>query len=199
MGRQNGKMGNNFMKNQDRVNHKPAFLKNLKKNKETNHVINKFSQSTVGDREDKNNTMEFPLTRENTFQNKMNKNSTILSHQVLHQNQNFRSREKDLKDMDVVSYKSGRNQERPSNSPDKKMGKPEVWQTTSNFHQRVPNYIELNKNKQNFMSNTNMKSPQNEPYKFYAPVQIIAPTVYFNSPKNNIKNPITPTINLFNV
>jgi hypothetical protein len=50
-------MGNNSIRNQDRVNHKPAFLKNLKKNKETNPSFNKFSQSTVGDREDKNNTM----------------------------------------------------------------------------------------------------------------------------------------------
>lgn len=33
-----------------------------------------------------------------------------------------------------------------------------------------------------------MNSNKAEPYKFYAPVQIIAPTVYFNSPKNNSNN-----------
>ena len=33
-----------------------------------------------------------------------------------------------------------------------------------------------------------MNTNKSEPYKFYAPVQIIAPTVYFNSPKNTTNN-----------
>ena len=48
--------------------------------------------------------------------------------------------------------------------------------------------MQLNKGNNNFMSNPNIASNKSEPYKFYAPVQIIAPTVYFNSPKNNINN-----------
>ena len=74
---------------------------------------------------------------------------------------------------------------------------PGNWQTTSNFHHRVPNYMQLNKGNNNFMSNPTMNANKSEPYKFYAPVQIIAPTVYFNSPKNNNSNNMVLKVNEF--
>ena len=48
----------------------------------------------------------------------------------------------------------------------------------------------MNNNTNNNTNNNgnNNSSKTSEPYKFYAPVQIIAPTVYFNSPKNNTNN-----------
>ena len=53
----------------------------------------------------------------------------------------------------------------------------------------------MHKGNHNFPSNPNAASNRGEPYKFYAPVQIIAPTVYFNSPKNNTSNNMVLKVN----
>jgi len=63
-------------------------------------------------------------------------------------------------------------------------------QKTSGFYQKSPEYSQLGKNNNNFLSTKNSPSSSinQQPYKFYAPVQIIAPTVYLNSSKNNNNN-----------
>jgi hypothetical protein len=63
------------------------------------------------------------------------------------------------------------------------------WQTSSNFHQRHPTSTSpLNQTKSTFI---NQPQPKNtSPLKFFAPVQIIAPTVYLNSNGNEANNNI---------
>jgi hypothetical protein len=54
------------------------------------------------------------------------------------------------------------------------------WQTSSNFHQRHPTSASpLNQTKSTFLPQPPQKNTS--PLKFFAPVQIIAPTVYLNS------------------
>ena len=84
----------------------------------------------------------------------------------------------------------------------------EITQNASNFYQKRPNFKQPASFNTAYLSNQNnpsyfsqqssplysQNSPTNkmhgnqqgqgQPYKFYAPVQIIAPTVYLNSSKN---------------
>lgn len=75
------------------------------------------------------------------------------------------------------------------------------WQTSSNFHHRVPTYMPKNVNNGTSNPTSNLQTTRNgnaEPYKFYAPVQIIAPTVYFNSPKHASNNNVVVKVNDYN-
>jgi len=62
------------------------------------------------------------------------------------------------------------------------------WQTNSNFIQKVPEYLQVNKIKSSQMSNPNTALSSTSPLRFFAPVQIIAPAVYLNSNTSNSNN-----------
>lgn len=56
-----------------------------------------------------------------------------------------------------------------------------VWQTTSNFHSRQMTSPGLGPAKTSQVNQLQPQSKNVSPLKFFAPVQIIAPTVYLNS------------------
>lgn len=65
------------------------------------------------------------------------------------------------------------------------------WQTSSNFHQRnVISTSPINQAKSTFIGQPSPQSKNISPLKFFAPVQIIAPTVYLNSNGNENNNNI---------
>ena len=72
--------------------------------------------------------------------------------------------------------------------PSRVLGQSSNWQTSSNFHQRQPtNASLLSQAKSAFLQQSSQ--PKNiSPLKFFAPVQIIAPTVYVNSSGNDANN-----------
>jgi hypothetical protein len=64
------------------------------------------------------------------------------------------------------------------------MGQSNNWQTSSNFHQRqLTSVSPLTQSKSAFTGLPQSKNTS--PLKFFAPVQIIAPTVYVNSNGND--------------
>ena len=72
-------------------------------------------------------------------------------------------------------------------SPSKKsgFGCPEhTWHSPSNGRQ-ITNENQLNRMKSGYIPKQPSPTNKQEPYKFYAPVQIIAPTVYFSSNQSN--------------
>jgi hypothetical protein len=66
------------------------------------------------------------------------------------------------------------------------------WQTTSNFHQRqLTSTSPLSQAKSTFIGQATAPQSKNiSPLKFFAPVQIIAPTVYVNSNGNDTSSNI---------
>lgn len=65
------------------------------------------------------------------------------------------------------------------------------WQTTSNFHQRnLTNASPINQAKSTFIGQPSPQAKNISPLKFFAPVQIIAPTVYLNSNGSDSNNNI---------
>jgi hypothetical protein len=135
--------------------------------------------------------MEFQKRLPNSDQQKLlQKKSAILSDQkALHHDKSSRSLHKDIGTEIHKSQSKLPYAQRFEGSGG--MAKPGVVvQKTSGFYQKAPEYSQLNSNKSNhFISNQNSPSNSNsQPYKFYAPVQIIAPTVYVNSSKNNNNN-----------
>ncbi len=56
-----------------------------------------------------------------------------------------------------------------------------AWQTTSNFHTRQLTSPGLGQAKTSQVNTPLPQSKNSSPLKFFAPVQIIAPTVYLNS------------------
>lgn len=74
--------------------------------------------------------------------------------------------------------------------PSRVLGQSSNWQTSSNFHQRQPtNASLLSQAKSAFLQQSSQ--PKNiSPLKFFAPVQIIAPTVYVSSSGNDANNNI---------
>ena len=101
----------------------------------------------------------------------------------------MKTQEVDTKSSKGTYQKTGMNRfDRDRMSPSKKggFGCPEyAWQSPPALQKPNNNENQLNRMKSGYIPKQSSPTNKLEPYKFYAPVQIIAPTVYFNSNQSN--------------
>lgn len=74
--------------------------------------------------------------------------------------------------------------------PGRQLGQSSNWQTSSNFHQRQPTNASMLAQAKSAFLQQGSQPKSISPLKFFAPVQIIAPTVYVSSNGNDASNNI---------